>query len=61
MEVGVVEQGLHSQLGQPGAKTEAQLGDRQLESAKRLRHMLATNRYVCRYYRLVYRGMIGWE
>ena len=45
-EVGAVERGLHIQLGQPGAKTEAQLGDQQLEAAKRLRHMLATNRWV---------------
>lgn len=45
VEVSAVELGLHIQLGQAGAKTEAQLGDQQLGAAKRLRHLLITNRW----------------
>ena len=43
-EVAGVERGLYIQLGEAGAKTEAQLGEQQLEAAKRLRHLLITNR-----------------
>lgn len=39
-----MERGLYIQLGEAGAKTEAQLGEQQLEAAKRLRHLLITNR-----------------
>lgn len=39
-----MERGLHIQLGEAGAKTGAQLGDEQLEAAKRLRRLLATNK-----------------
>ncbi|CAM9262705.1 unnamed protein product [Ascophyllum nodosum] len=42
-ELSAVQRGLHLQIGQPSAKTEAQLGDQQLEAAKRLRHLLSTN------------------
>lgn len=45
MEVAAVERGLHIQLGEVGAKTEAQLGALQLEAAKRLRHLLSGSRY----------------
>lgn len=44
VEVAGVERGLYIQLGEAGAKTEAQLGEQQLEAAKRLRHLLVTNR-----------------
>lgn len=43
-EAAAVERGLHIQLGDTGAKTESQLGGQQLEAAKRLRHLLSTNR-----------------
>lgn len=41
-----MERGLHLQLGDTDAKTESQLGGQQLEAAKRLRHLLVTNKYV---------------
>lgn len=41
-----VERGLNIQLGQAGVKTEAQLGEEQLDAAKRLRTLLSTNKYV---------------
>ncbi len=44
-EAAAVERGLHLQLGDTNAKTESQLGEKQLEAAKRLRHLLATNRW----------------
>lgn len=44
-EAAAVERGLHLQLGDTNAKTESQLGGQQLEAAKRLRHLLATNRW----------------
>lgn len=47
--MGVVERGLYIQLGEAGAKTEAQLGEVQLEAAKRLRHVLATNKCVLQF------------
>lgn len=45
-EAAAVERGLHLQLGDKDAKTESQLGGQQLEAAKRLRHLLVTNRWV---------------
>lgn len=44
-EAAAVERGLYLQLGDADAKTESQLGGQQLEAAKRLRHLLATNRW----------------
>lgn len=41
-----MERGLHLQLGDKDAKTESQLGGQQLEAAKRLRHLLDTNKCV---------------
>lgn len=45
-EAAAVERGLYLQLGDADAKTESQLGGKQLEAAKRLRQLLSTNRWV---------------